>query len=113
MSFLQLFRFLPWFDYTIRKPILENGFLFKSDQYVSCFHQPILFLHAEDDKTVPLELGHKVFIVLLFIVYIKFYIQYLELFFSYSQLLNITEINHGDQYNFIDMMLPKILGIDI
>uniref|UniRef100_A0A6M2DL80 Putative monoacylglycerol lipase abhd12 n=1 Tax=Xenopsylla cheopis TaxID=163159 RepID=A0A6M2DL80_XENCH len=62
-KFSLLFRFLPWFDYTIRKPILENGFLFKSDQYVSCFHQPILFLHAEDDKTVPLELGHKLFTI--------------------------------------------------
>lgn len=117
--FQQLFRFLPWFDYTIRQAIIENGITFNSDQYVSCFHQPILFLHAVDDRTVPLELGYKVYykqviytiqhtfqcnLKLLFILF---------LYISCLELLDVVETSHGDLLNFIGMLLPKILGIDI
>ncbi|KXJ71374.1 hypothetical protein RP20_CCG020746, partial [Aedes albopictus] len=51
---------LPWFDYFVTKPMYDNGFRFESDKHIAEFKQPVMILHAEDDPTVPFELGKKV-----------------------------------------------------
>lgn len=57
---LQLYRHLPWFDYTVSRPMYNNMLRFESDQHIAEFRQPVLILHAEDDLVVPFDLGYKV-----------------------------------------------------
>uniref|UniRef100_U5ETP8 Putative monoacylglycerol lipase abhd12 n=1 Tax=Corethrella appendiculata TaxID=1370023 RepID=U5ETP8_9DIPT len=56
-----LFRNLPWFDYTILTPMYENNLRFESDKHIAEFRQPILILHAEDDRVIPFKLGYKLY----------------------------------------------------
>lgn len=56
----QLYRHLPWFDYTIAQPMHSNFLRFESDKHIAEFRQPVLILHAEDDLVVPFNLGYKV-----------------------------------------------------
>ncbi|XP_055383385.1 lysophosphatidylserine lipase ABHD12 isoform X3 [Condylostylus longicornis] len=56
-----LFRFLPWFDYTIANPLYANSLRFESDQHINEFRQPVMILHAEDDYVVPFHLGYKLY----------------------------------------------------
>lgn len=56
----KLFRNLPWFDYTIARPMHANRLRFESDQHIAEFRQPVMILHAEDDMVVPFKLGYKV-----------------------------------------------------
>lgn len=58
--FIQLFNWLPWFDWMIIKPIKNNNITFKSDEYINAFTTPVLILHAKDDMVVPYALGKKV-----------------------------------------------------
>ena len=67
-----LFRKLPWFDFTIAKPMYNNNLRFLSDEHIGEFRQPILILHAEDDRVVPFELGYKVCFHI--ILYFNFYL---------------------------------------
>ncbi|CAO1414936.1 unnamed protein product [Diamesa tonsa] len=59
--FSWLYRHLPWFNYTILKPIHDNGFRFESDQHIAEFRAPVLILHAEDDRVVPFHLGYALY----------------------------------------------------
>ncbi|XP_038109145.1 lysophosphatidylserine lipase ABHD12 isoform X1 [Culex quinquefasciatus] len=59
--FSKLYRHLPWFDYTISKPMYANELRFESDQHIAEFRQPVLILHAEDDHVVPFHLGYKLY----------------------------------------------------
>lgn len=61
----KLFRNLPWFEYTIARPMHSNFLRFESDQHISEFRQPVMILHAEDDMVVPFKLGYKVVEILL------------------------------------------------
>lgn len=55
--FAALFRFLPWFDWAIVSALDRIGLHFKTDEHIASVTVPILLLHAEDDFTVPHELG--------------------------------------------------------
>lgn len=59
--FSKLYRHLPWFDYTITKPMYANELRFESDQHIAEFRQPVMILHAEDDHVVPFHLGYKLY----------------------------------------------------
>lgn len=59
--FSKLYRHLPWFDFTISKPMYANQLRFESDQHIAEFRQPVLILHAEDDHVVPFTLGYKLY----------------------------------------------------
>ncbi|XP_026461173.1 LOW QUALITY PROTEIN: monoacylglycerol lipase ABHD12-like, partial [Ctenocephalides felis] len=52
------FRRLPWFEATIMRP-LANRFPFNSDVHIKYVRQPILILHAPDDRHVPICLGER------------------------------------------------------
>ncbi|XP_056637294.1 lysophosphatidylserine lipase ABHD12-like isoform X1 [Diorhabda sublineata] len=56
-----MFRFLPWFSYTITEPMYKNGFTFESDKYICNVDAPILILHAQDDHVVPIKLGKRLY----------------------------------------------------
>lgn len=56
----RLFRNLPWFDYTIARPMYSNHLRFESDEHIAEFRQPVMIMHAEDDMVIPFELGYKV-----------------------------------------------------
>lgn len=60
-SYSQLYRRLPWFEYTILKPMYENELRFESDQRIAEFRQPVLIMHAEDDIVVPFHLGYELY----------------------------------------------------
>uniref|UniRef100_A0A1B6KQE8 AB hydrolase-1 domain-containing protein n=1 Tax=Graphocephala atropunctata TaxID=36148 RepID=A0A1B6KQE8_9HEMI len=55
----QLFTFLPWFDFCFVEPVYENNLRFESDMNLRNVSEPLLFLHAEDDRVVPFKLGRK------------------------------------------------------
>lgn len=57
----KLFRYLPWFDYFFTEPMYENGFKFESDKHLTRVKAPILILHAEDDRVIPISLGQKLY----------------------------------------------------
>ncbi|XP_022907654.2 lysophosphatidylserine lipase ABHD12-like [Onthophagus taurus] len=57
----KIFAWLPYFNATIRKPLLKNGFHFDNVQYVQEITAPILQFHAEDDSIIPLALGRKLY----------------------------------------------------
>lgn len=59
--FSKLFRYLPWFSYTIIEPMQENNFTFASDTHIKSVDCPILILHAKDDSVVPYHLGQKLY----------------------------------------------------
>ncbi|CAG9824240.1 unnamed protein product [Phaedon cochleariae] len=57
----RIFRGLPWFSYTVIEPLQENGFTFRTDNFICAVDAPILILHAEDDHVVPFRLGYKLY----------------------------------------------------
>ncbi|XP_017120545.1 lysophosphatidylserine lipase ABHD12 isoform X2 [Drosophila elegans] len=59
--FAKLFRHLPWFDFTISRPMYTNRLRFESDIHIQEFHQPIMIIHAEDDVVVPFLLGYRLY----------------------------------------------------
>ncbi|XP_017014500.3 lysophosphatidylserine lipase ABHD12 isoform X1 [Drosophila takahashii] len=59
--FAKLFKNLPWFDFTISRPMYSNMLRFESDVHVQEFHQPIMIIHAEDDVVVPFHLGYRLY----------------------------------------------------
>lgn len=58
--FSKLFRYLPWFEYTISDSMFKSNLRFESDKNIAKYPQPINILHAEDDLIVPFKLGYKV-----------------------------------------------------
>lgn len=56
----KLFKYLPWFEFTIVDPMASN-FRFETDKYICGIDIPIMILHAEDDRVVPFRLGHKLY----------------------------------------------------
>lgn len=39
----------------------DNKLRFESDQHIAEFRQPVLIMHAEDDRVVPFHLGYKLY----------------------------------------------------
>lgn len=61
LIFWQLFRWLPWFESTVLKPIHDNDFHFLSDEHIANIRAPVLIMHAQNDRVVPLELGYMLY----------------------------------------------------
>ncbi|KAH8340229.1 hypothetical protein KR067_007891 [Drosophila pandora] len=59
--FARLFKNLPWFDFTISRPMYNNNLRFESDMHVREFRQPIMIIHSEDDVVVPFQLGYRLY----------------------------------------------------
>ncbi|KAH8248092.1 hypothetical protein KR038_012061 [Drosophila bunnanda] len=59
--FARMFKHMPWFDFTVSRPMYENLLRFESDIHVTEFPQPIMIIHAEDDKVVPFHLGYRLY----------------------------------------------------
>lgn len=53
------FRWLPWFNRTVLKPLHRSGLNMSSDYRITKVSCPILILHAEDDHIIPLHLARK------------------------------------------------------
>ncbi|XP_018569390.1 monoacylglycerol lipase ABHD12 isoform X2 [Anoplophora glabripennis] len=56
-----MFKYLPWFTYTVVEPMQANGFTFQTDKFICNVDAPIIILHAEDDHVVPYKLGYKLY----------------------------------------------------
>uniref|UniRef100_T1IIE7 AB hydrolase-1 domain-containing protein n=1 Tax=Strigamia maritima TaxID=126957 RepID=T1IIE7_STRMM len=54
------YRFLPFFDTLILDGI-EKSLVFASDKAIKRVTVPILILHAEDDKVIPIKLGKRLY----------------------------------------------------
>ncbi|XP_037357733.1 protein ABHD12B [Talpa occidentalis] len=58
---LKIYRKLPGFLRTIKDALKEDKIVFPNDENVKFLSSPLLILHCEDDKTVPLEFGKQVY----------------------------------------------------
>lgn len=58
--FLQVYKWLPWFSYTIIDPMIENGFDFDSQSYIQDVDCPVMIIHAKDDEIIPYQIATKV-----------------------------------------------------
>ncbi|XP_017837586.1 lysophosphatidylserine lipase ABHD12 isoform X2 [Drosophila busckii] len=59
--FSRPFRHLPWFEYSISEPMFQNKLRFESDKHIYEFPQPVMIVHAEDDRVVPFILGYRLY----------------------------------------------------
>ena len=57
----QIFRHLPWFNFFIVDSVIENGFVFDSEQNLKNTIVPVLILHARDDGILPYKLSEQLF----------------------------------------------------
>lgn len=58
----KVFRYMPWFDYMILDPLVDNvDFNFDSLSRLPKVQCPLLILHAEDDPIVPFWLGKRLY----------------------------------------------------
>lgn len=62
---------LPWFEFFIIEPVIENNIIFDTETNLMNTKMPILILHARDDIVIPYELGEKVNIIILFFKYLQ------------------------------------------
>ena len=58
---MQIFRFIPIFDWFFTDPLNWNDLAFESDRHIADIDIGILILHAADDAVVPLHLGKKLY----------------------------------------------------
>lgn len=59
-NWLQIYRYLPGFDYIFVRPLEKNDIAFQSDRHIAKIDIPIAIFHAIDDPVVPFALGVKV-----------------------------------------------------
>ncbi|XP_050529425.1 lysophosphatidylserine lipase ABHD12-like isoform X2 [Daktulosphaira vitifoliae] len=57
----KIYGFLPWFDYFIIDPVVENGIVFDTEENLKTTKMPVLILHARDDVIIPYKLGEKLY----------------------------------------------------
>eukprot|EP00069_Balaena_mysticetus_P009000 bmy_06180T0 len=57
---LKIYRKLPGFLSTVMDALRKDELVFPSDENVKFLSSPLLIIHGEDDKMVPLEFGKKV-----------------------------------------------------
>jgi pimeloyl-ACP methyl ester carboxylesterase len=75
LFYIQLYNYLPWFEFFFVDPVGENQLLFETDKHLGIIKSPVLILHAEDDMVVPYQLGRRVCISCInreFIAYFSF-----------------------------------------
>ncbi|XP_053452211.1 protein ABHD12B isoform X2 [Nycticebus coucang] len=58
---LKIYRKLPGFLCTLMDALRKDRIVFPNDENVKFLSSPLLILHGEDDKTVPLEYGTKLY----------------------------------------------------
>ncbi|XP_006920606.1 protein ABHD12B [Pteropus alecto] len=58
---LKIYRKLPGFLRTLMDALRKDKIVFPNDENVKFLSSPLLILHGEDDNTVPLELGKKLY----------------------------------------------------
>lgn len=51
---------MPWFDFFIVNPVVENGIVFDTEKNLKDSRVPVLILHARDDEILPYQLSEKV-----------------------------------------------------
>lgn len=56
----QIHRLLPWFEFFLIEPVIENKIIFDTETNLIGTKMPILILHARDDVVIPYKLGEKV-----------------------------------------------------
>ncbi|XP_064342020.1 protein ABHD12B [Camelus dromedarius] len=57
----KIYRNLPGFLRTIMDALRKDKIVFPNDENVKFLSSPLLILHGEDDKTVPVEFGRKLY----------------------------------------------------
>ncbi|XP_015091067.1 protein ABHD12B [Vicugna pacos] len=58
---MKIYRNLPRFLRTIMDALRKDKIVFPNDENVKFLSSPLLILHGEDDKTVPVEFGRKLY----------------------------------------------------
>nr|XP_019581237.1 PREDICTED: protein ABHD12B [Rhinolophus sinicus] len=58
---LKIYRILPGFLRTLTDALKKDNLVFPNDENVKCLSSPLLILHCEDDRTVPLALGKQLY----------------------------------------------------
>ncbi|KAK9879687.1 hypothetical protein WA026_006747 [Henosepilachna vigintioctopunctata] len=58
---VEVYKWLPWFKYTIIDPMIQNGFDFDSQSYILDVDCPIMIIHAKDDEIIPYQLATKLY----------------------------------------------------
>ncbi|VVC36562.1 Serine aminopeptidase, S33,Alpha/Beta hydrolase fold [Cinara cedri] len=58
-STAKAFRNLPWFDFFIIDPVIENGNIFDTEENLKDAKMPVLILHAQDDLIIPYHQSEK------------------------------------------------------
>ncbi|VVC24112.1 Hypothetical protein CINCED_3A001964 [Cinara cedri] len=61
----KIHRMLPWFEFFIIEPVVENNIIFDTETNLMNTKMPILILHAKDDVVIPYKLGEKLYTHLL------------------------------------------------
>jgi len=59
----KLFNWIPYADQIFYKPLDDYKIIFANELHLTSVDIPILFLHAEDDRSIPLTLGEKLYSV--------------------------------------------------
>ncbi|XP_060520206.1 lysophosphatidylserine lipase ABHD12-like [Cylas formicarius] len=54
---------LPWFEVTVIRPLLKNGFVFDTAKNILNVDCPIMIFHAEDDEVVPYSMSKQLFAI--------------------------------------------------
>ncbi|KAI4471528.1 alpha/beta hydrolase domain-containing protein [Holotrichia oblita] len=57
--FGQIYKWLPWLEATILRPLEESGFFFNNSKHIVEVPTPVMMFHAEDDSVIPIRLGQK------------------------------------------------------
>jgi len=57
----QIVRYLPWFDFFIIDPVIENGIVFDTEENLKNAKVPVLILHARDDAIIPYQLSERLY----------------------------------------------------
>ncbi|XP_042886673.1 lysophosphatidylserine lipase ABHD12-like [Penaeus japonicus] len=60
-SFGKMLAFLPYYDWSILKPLRESGIMFENEKHIGNIPIPVWILHAQDDGVVPISLGMELY----------------------------------------------------
>nr|XP_060611113.1 protein ABHD12B [Anolis sagrei ordinatus] len=61
IPFTKIYRKFPGFKYFVLDTMARADMYFENDKNVKILSSPLLILHSEDDKVIPVQLGKKVF----------------------------------------------------
>ncbi|XP_062824769.1 protein ABHD12B [Anolis carolinensis] len=61
IPFTRIYRMFPGFEYFVLDTMARADMYFQNDKNVKILSSPLLILHSEDDKVIPVQLGKKLF----------------------------------------------------